>query len=155
MAWKVVGFLHPRATSKDTPKKMQYGPLPAKRWYPAKGEKKPRMPKAKTGGNRGIFDKAEQGRKAVEYALWLAKRDGIELPGGSPVACWAGVTLPTGKYQPRVSCVTFGNSLPRVRIDIPNWDWIPAEPVMGINEDYFRDLLVMPVAHEMAEMEAA
>jgi hypothetical protein len=142
MAWKVYGFMEGHTTGRTT----VYGPLPRKRWINEPGDKKRRVSGRSNPFKQAFWDRDEQARKAIEYALWLAKRDGVELPGGHPIVVWAGVTLPTGKYQPRVSCVTFGNSLPRVRIDIPNWDWIPAEPVMQINDDYFRDLLACEIA---------
>jgi hypothetical protein len=142
MAWKVYGFMegqdgNPRFKSRGA---TVYGPLPRKRWVPTKGDKKRRI--AVTNAFKvAPFDKDDQARKGIEYARWLAARDGVALPDGSVVACWAHVTLPTGKLQSRISCVTFGTGLPRVRIDIPNWDFVPVEPVMEIDHQYFRDLL--------------
>ena len=145
MAWKVYGFMegqdgNPRFKSRGA---TVYGPLPRKRWVRDIPHKRHRVKKLAMGSTRGTFDKAEQMRKAIEYAQWLALRDRIALPEGSVCAIWANVTLPTGKMQSRVSCVMFYGKPDKVRIDIPNWSWIPAEPVLEINTNYFRDLLAI------------
>lgn len=38
---------------------------------------------------------------------------------------------------------THNEFVAEVTIELPNWDWEPAEPVLEINEDYFRDLLAI------------
>jgi len=113
-------------------------------WVRVAGEKRPRAKKVTMGSTRGTFDRDEQARKGIEYARWLALRDAIALPDGSACAIWADVTLPTGKRQSRVSAVSFHWKSGGQIIDIPNWDWIPVEPVLQINDDYFRDLLAIP-----------
>lgn len=156
MAWKVYGFMegqdgNPRFKSRGA---TVYGPLPRKRWIAMPGEKRPRAKKVTMGSTRGTFDRDEQARKGIEYARWLASRDGIALPEGSACAIWADVTLPTGKTQMRVSCVMFYGKPDKVRIDIPNWNFIPAEPILEINHDYFRDLLATPCEAEALEIAA-
>src|SRR5258708_4271179 len=118
MAWKVYGFMegqdgNPRFKSRGA---TVYGPLPRKRWVRDIPHKRHKVKhKATNGSTRSTFDRDEQARKGIEYARWLAARDGVALPDGSVCACWASIYLPSGKVQSRVSCVTFGASLPRVR----------------------------------------
>ncbi len=80
-------------------------------------------------------------RIAVEYARWLAKRDGIGMPThpATPVKCeWSGVESRTRTnqhgnpvFERRIVAVCFG----LVRVPIPNWDWQPDEPVEDIIPD--------------------
>jgi hypothetical protein len=138
MAWKVFGFMNGRDKSGKIP--AIFGPLPCKRWIDA-GEKTPKVKAAKPAFGKGVFDKADQERKAVEYARWLARRDGKALPEGSACAIWATVTIPNQrKLENRVSAVMFHAKRENAvaykaayvaseRIDIPNWDFVPSEPV--------------------------
>ncbi len=139
MAWKVYGFMEGRD---GNPKKRSgeptiYGPLPRKRWIPETGKrnKMPRLPKInpKATGERA---KDVTARMAVEYARWLAARDGVIIPADTKgVALWA-----HGKIEDRVSAVAWhhagtyaanrGSAL--ARIDIPNWDFVPMMPVEEI-----------------------
>ena len=62
--------------------------------------------------------------RAIEYARWLAQRDGIALPDAKPEV----------KYEsPRggASAVRFG----AVQIDIPNHDWEPRVVAEYVNDD--------------------
>lgn len=153
MAWKVYGFMEGHGDgTKHSP--YVYGPLPCKRWIKAPGDKKRRI--AVTNGTKAaIWSRDDQARKGIEYARWLAARDGITLPDGTITPCWATVDLPTGKTQARISCVTFGTNTPRVRIDIPNWNFVPRAPVLEINADYFSDMLSAAFSVEAEELEAA
>lgn len=153
MAWKVIGQMPGWDKSGKMP--AIYGPLPVKVWVKVAGEKKHRVSKAKASTSRGIFDKTDQGRKAVEYARWLATRDGIVLPeGGGGTPRFEPVMVP-GRKSPelRVSAVVFSHPykqerrgpLPRgyyarpeptlapVTIQIPNWDFVPREPVETVD----------------------
>lgn len=153
MAWKVYGFMegHGEGTKRSP---YVYGPLPRKRWIKAPGDKKRRL--AVTNGTKAaLFTKEDQARKGIEYARWLAARDGIALPAGAVTACTAEVKLLDGKIQKRISCVTFGTYAPRVRIDIPNWNFVPLAPVLEINADYFSDMLSAALSVEAEELEAA
>lgn len=81
---------------------------------------------------------------AVAYARWLASRDGIEIPAGfSRATCeWSGVHSATktnkhgrAVWERRIMAVRFsGHAVTGPRIEIPNWDWQPAEPVETIDE---------------------
>jgi hypothetical protein len=62
--------------------------------------------------------------RAIEYARWLAQRDGVALPDAKP---WV-------KYESRsggASAVKFGD----VQIDIPNHDWEPRVTVEFASDD--------------------
>jgi hypothetical protein len=152
MAWKVYGFMEGRDAVGKCP--ALYGPLPRKRWIPAPGDKKRRVA-VSNGFKAPIFDKADQARKAVEYARWLAARDDKALPVDATVsAIWDSVTLPTGKLQSRVRAVSFAGRPAGFIIDIPNWDFIPAAPVFEVDPEYFRDLLTTPCPDDVLDMVA-
>ena len=139
MAWKVYGCMHGRDKGGKADPAI-YGPLPVKVWVKRPGEKRPRVKKAKVKAeSRGRFDKDDQDRKAVQYARWLAARDGVALPEGSITTVWAEVLLPSGKIQLRPSCVMFNGAFPRVRIDIPNWNFVAREPVETVDPLPARD----------------
>jgi hypothetical protein len=87
MAWKVIGFhnaigdCHGKGY-KEGYRAVFFGPHPRKMWVKVQGERKPRKIASKSAlTGRGTFDKADQERKACEYARWLARRDGVALPG--------------------------------------------------------------------------
>jgi hypothetical protein len=100
-------------------------------------------------------------RRAVEYARWLAGRDGIEIPKGIAERIdWSGVNDAAGKWRKRVCAVEFGTSETEhhghgrksyttvrwslaARIEIPNWDFVPSEPVEYLAED---ETTLAPVA---------
>lgn len=58
------------------------------------------------------------GERAVEYALWLARRDGIELPANAR-AIGSAVFERVGKVK-RARGVRFG----AIAIPFPHWDYI-------------------------------
>ncbi len=78
MAWQFYDYMEVKEVNtryhRDKP---VYGPLPVKRWVPSPSDKRHRVsykaPKAFTGN-------AKTGCRAVEYAQWLAARDGIVIP---------------------------------------------------------------------------
>jgi hypothetical protein len=59
--------------------------------------------------------------RAIEYARWLAQRDGVALPSNC---------LPRVLNVGRPNAVMFGD----VRINIPNHDWTPRVE-MGFGDD--------------------
>ena len=65
-------------------------------------------------------------RKGAEYALWIAKRDGIAVCNCEPRAHWATVAVADkgGKVQheKRIRAVSFNN---KITILLPHWDWVP------------------------------
>jgi len=64
-------------------------------------------------------DRALTETKAIEYARWLAARDGVVIGGGCPAeAVWG-----NQKYVRSVTFTTAHGVV--VTIDIPNWDWEP------------------------------
>ena len=60
-------------------------------------------------------------QRAIEYARWLAYRDGIHIGSGCKAeAVW-------GNYK-HIRSVEFSTAHGiRVTIDIPNWDWEPTK----------------------------
>lgn len=120
-------FHYPRiAWNKDL-----YGPFVDRRWIKTPADKRHKVAKGKrtntaTRGPRSS-DK-DMACKAIEYARWLAARDGVALPDGDCTVCWALVEH-APKPENRISAVVFNGSFPRVRIDLPNWDWCPADPI--------------------------
>lgn len=89
-------------------------------------------------------------RRALEYARWLAARDGVTISEGlAERAEWSGITDASGKWRKRICAVEFGTKFTErhgtgrkaytsqgwrmaARIEIPNWDFDPAEPVEEI-----------------------
>jgi hypothetical protein len=111
---------------------LQVGEAPGSRWE--KTFPKSRKNRVKGGsprsnapmrpyGNGGYGDR----RKAVNYALFLAKRDGIGVPGVNPAVQFIAV-----RWEGFRSCVTVARAVTfgRVPILIPNWDFGPAAIVM-------------------------
>lgn len=129
------------------------GPLPIKRWVPdGKRYKRNYKPRTRLAdGPKGDLLTAKEytAAKAVQYAAWLAERDGVAIPEdarGFPV--WGAVIVPHKKTpEPRVKAVEWrafeakqsfysarrtykpdtGKLL--VTIAIPHWDFVPDEPV--------------------------
>ncbi len=139
MAWKITGFMHPTGLTREF--RNLHGPLPVKVWVRVAGEKIARFRNRPTNGLvRGPFDENDQARKAIEYARWLAARDGKVLPEeGSVSALWAAVYVP-GKSKPerRVYAVSFSSRKHRESgwlIQIPNWDWTPRQPVEIVDHE--------------------
>ena len=62
-------------------------------------------------------------KKATDYAIFLATKKGIVIPEGTYGEIeWA----KAGRVE-RAKSVTF--RIPHaVKIDIPNWDWVPRKP---------------------------
>ncbi|WP_027578462.1 hypothetical protein [Bradyrhizobium sp. Ai1a-2] len=153
MAWLFYDFFdHPTI----------HGPLPEKRWVPSANDKrhKVRHSSKVTRSTGGVSADDLNARHAVAYAHWLARRDAIEIPAGLEyVVDWSSVTGPNGKLQKRVRAVEFGKRRTTSsgygrtactthhwdvvsRIEIPNWDWQPAEPV----EEIIPEAVPVPVA---------
>ena len=153
MAWQVFDFMHPEGSGKTSG---LAGPLPRKRWVKQPTDKRHklgyRFKYSRTAGTETADEMNE--RHAIEYARWLARRDGIEIPPGTVArADWSGVTDAAGKWRRRVEAVEFGRVREEwkivgtgrsrrgettkhwacaSRIEIPSWDWQPAEPVEEI-----------------------
>ena len=57
-------------------------------------------------------------RRAIQYARWLAERDGIRIPDDCAAeALWGN--------QQHVRSVMFFFDGVDIEIEIPNWDWQP------------------------------
>lgn len=104
-------------------RKETQGPMPCKRWQPdgKRHRMSYRVPQI-TKGPRSTDNQMQT--KARDYAAWLAKRDGIELPTWTCTCIWSGVTV-NGKWDRRISAVRFGTVL----IELPNWDFVAVAPV--------------------------
>ena len=98
---------------------------------------------------------------AIEYAKWLMKRDGVVLPvidywsGENIRVDWGYVDVPGHKHgEQRAIAVEWGHQegvymevskrrrryldtqfVPDLRIEIPNWDFVPVEPVEETLDD--------------------
>jgi hypothetical protein len=139
--WKVYDYMegqdgNPRFQSRCP---TVYGPLPRKRWVPVKGERYKVKHKVTNGSAKVGSGKDYTAAKAVQYAEWLARRDGVVIPENSEgVALWSSVPVPNkAKPEPRVYAVNFyqkrshwhrkreglGEAL--LTVTIPNWDWVP------------------------------
>lgn len=136
MAWKVIGFMEGKAGNARYPQRdlPVYGPLPRKVWVREAG-KKNKIPRGygKMPTKRAVIDDATDRAKAAQYAFWLAKRDGIDLPVDAyAVPQFTTLRNPvTGKMEKRCMFVLMRvaeTTLDLCKIDIPNWDWFPAEP---------------------------
>lgn len=153
--WKVYDYMegqdgNPRFQSRG---KTIYGPLPCKRWVPAKGEKRHKVRHSSKVSKVSHGTAKEYNTwQAVAYAEWLAERDGVSIPKDCKVsAVWGQVSVP-GKAKPeaRVRAVEWASNghQPRgeyvkrkwvmpdyvegkveLTINIPHWDWVPSEPV--------------------------
>jgi hypothetical protein len=122
--WKVTGLL----SDKSRQLSKVYGPMPVKHWV--KDGKRHRVSSKPTNGLKKIArDKSEDSRLAVEYAIWLAARDGIALPAGTYGR--AEFVYVDAVKQLRPCFVRFGS----VTIELPNYDWVPTDPVCVIVED--------------------
>ncbi|PDT77196.1 hypothetical protein [Bradyrhizobium sp. C9] len=153
MAWQFYDFfVHPTI----------HGPMPEKRWIPAANDKPHKVRRSskvtRTAGGVSADDLNE--RHAIEYARWLARRDNADIPSGtSPLIIWDGVTDAAGKWRKRARAVEFGTRRTThtgygrnactthhwdvaARIEIPHWDWQPAEPV----EEITPEAVPVPVA---------
>jgi hypothetical protein len=140
MAWKIVGAMH-AASDPTRHNKVQFGPHPVKVWVRDGKRHKmdykvPTRVTCPEGKTREVTE-----TRAVQYALWLAKRDGTIIPTNTAKAMpvWATVTTKAGKLEHRVSAVcwhTLGNGRPVgaavARIEIPHWDWEPEMPTEEI-----------------------
>jgi hypothetical protein len=124
MAWKVYDAM-PGSDGREA----IYGPLPCKRWIPDVPHKKHKMSARPAGPKPGPLSTDDQ--KAVQYACWIAARDGIALPNGSVSVYWSGITTRAGKWSKRVFSVTFRSRDGKEGqiINLPNWDFDPVDPV--------------------------
>jgi len=66
--------------------------------------------------------------RAVEYARWLAQRDGVVLPAVTGRADWQHAP---GLADPRPCAVWFG----AVRIALPHWDHVEQPPTVEYEID--------------------
>ena len=144
MAWQFYGFMHPDFNRYVGIRGggQPHGPLPKKRWVATAGDPKRHKVKGRTSkatmtARHRSSDSAMED-KAVQYARWLAARDGIALPDKAPCVLWA--VLDNGER--RIRLVKFGT----VEIALPNWDWCPVwfEHVDG------DDMPVFPTQIELA-----
>ncbi len=78
---------------------------------------------------RGRRNRDSQEHRAVEYARWLAQRDGATLPSAEARITVAWRKAPDGRQRP--CAVTFG----AVRIALPHWDHIERPPTMEYEVD--------------------
>lgn len=89
--------------------------------------------------------------RALQYAKWLAARDGVELPKLKTKCVWSGVYR-GARWQRRIRAVEWGRDedvyntrkdgrrgawlytrfVPELTIEIPNWDFDP-EPIAGLD----------------------
>ena len=124
MAWQ---FYDAFPGGRDNYRNEVQGPMPRMRWVKSSTDKKHRMAykSPKRIGKGKAPSNSEWDRKAIQYAVWLLQRDGLEYPAGSACAVWASVTNKQGKREDRIRAVRFGP----VEIELPNWDWCPY-PVM-------------------------
>ncbi|WP_454629570.1 hypothetical protein [Bradyrhizobium cenepequi] len=152
MAWQVFDFMEPQGYDR---KGAMHGPLPCKRWVKSPSDKRHKLNYRFRFSRAGTGEKADDmnARHAIEYARWLALRDGMEIPADTaPRVDWSGITDAAGKWRKRIRAVEFGSSRTirqgygrnaytsyhwdiAVRIEIPNWDFVPAEPVEEIIPD--------------------
>ena len=72
----------------------------------------------------------DQERQAIDYARWLAARDGVALSGDGRVE-WSHVTI-DGKRAKRARVVHFGAQ----SVWIPNWDFVPTCEETNENDIY-------------------
>jgi hypothetical protein len=151
MAWIVTGAMLPTYSSACDG---THGPLPCKRWIKSPADKRHKVSKRNLTPSRVVKDDASWERTAILYAEWLARRDGVALPGGNerPKAEWSGVYSKTRKgargqaiYERRICSVAWGHKepvyntrkdgrrgawlydqfVPVLTITIPHWDWQP------------------------------
>lgn len=142
MAWKVTDFMHSPDPTRHH--KVPMGPLPVKLWVRVAGEKIRRTKNTVPKADRPVFGDTEQTLKAIEYARWLAQRDGMALPEwGATRVQWDFVPVP-GKSKPeeRARGVWFtigeqGASGWRMDlVEIPNWDWTPCQAVEMFDHEF-------------------
>jgi hypothetical protein len=153
---------NPRYPARDLP---VYGPLPRKIWIKSPLDKKPRKVKAEKPKAERTAEDATlwNGRRALEYAHWLAARDGKTIPkavteidpyrrarGAAPrfkvedydapgEALWQWLDIPGGRRERRFYRVVFKGT-ETLEIEIPHWDFIPQAPVETVEmhpEDFF------------------
>ena len=139
--WKVYGYCEPFGYYKRG--REMHGPLPRKRWIPVAADRKHKMnykaPKRISGGAEDAA--TYNSRRAVEYARWLAARDGIDVADLDGAAVLGFFEGQNGKTCRRFQSVDFfkpqnthfGRRVTRpaasVTIAIPHWDFDPVEPV--------------------------
>lgn len=138
MPWQFYGFMEPWNPS-------AYGPLPCKRWIPD-GKRHKLNYKWHYSQRGGLDNESYVKRCAIAYAEWLAARDGLQVPMGNSVKPRVDYGLCVnvkGKYASRPRAVEWGTEDGRrgawsyterrfevlLRVEIPHWDWSPAEPV--------------------------
>jgi hypothetical protein len=180
MAWKVYGFMHPVDSGKKNVQ--MHGPLPMKRWVKSPSDRKPRkikaeLPKGNAADSRFRNEQA-QIRKAAEYGLWLAKRDGYPLPQGAIGVPQFTTIDVNGKPEKRCMSVLIKGPVKMevrdarrklisqevmqdlTRVEIPNWAWVPSmtetvaeiepEPALPIAPTWEADVLA-GVAADLAK----
>lgn len=144
MPWQVYDYLEPSSYTD------QYGPLPCKRWI-RDGKKHKLSYKWRYPAEDSFARQERNRRQAIAYAQWLARRDGLAIPAqGTPELITSGVYVGR-RYEKRVKAVEWRTEerVPQyapgkrgrrwthdevvrnthLRIDFPNWNWVPADPV--------------------------
>ena len=105
----------------------QQGPLPMKRWRYGPGERGKKHRFAYRASSKvARVDKSDEAwlATAIEYAKWIAKRDGIDLPAPGTYrktrADWSGAYSTTRKasnggfvYERRIRAVQWGDEVER------------------------------------------
>jgi hypothetical protein len=156
--WKVIGHFDASADTRKHAKgrdgkpgsdwEVVFGPHPRKAWvgpHVVKGFKR-----RKAAAATRACVPASVSMQAETYARWLAARDGIVIPAGATRARAAVVPFTTHRVrssgrpvvEDRVLAVLFyipGIGEPAVRIELPNWDFDPRDPVEEIVDDAATD----------------
>lgn len=152
MAWQVYDFMEGRDGNSRYPSRMPkiYGPLAVKRWIRAKGDKRHRMSyraPTRVYVDNSPRDDVSKARQAVEYAVWLARRDGLDIPANAAPRV-AYHVFPSA-YQRSVSgkpaiikhamCVIWrvGND-DVAQMPIPHCGWEPAPAAEEIEAEEFQ-----------------
>lgn len=166
MTWKVYGCLN--FSTGYSRRGEIYGPLPCKRWVP--DGKKYRVRHRVRAAYVSALDKdarrKRDERRALEYARWIARRDGLTIPALKTKVIWCGIysahetrnvrhwsgVKTQAAHFDRIRAVAWGcdhrvynirkdgsrgaylytEFRPEFTIELPHWDWEPAEPVETI-----------------------
>lgn len=123
MAWIINGFIHPGQVFNGKKWVDLYGPLPARLWVKSPSDKRHRVARPSRLVAKPAHTRQAYITQAILYCAWLAQRDGVAISPsayGRPV--WE---FPDRKARGRIRAVQFGET----RIDIPNWDFEPREPI--------------------------
>lgn len=135
MAWKVYGASAGNGYSRDAGGEV-YGPLPLKLWIRVPGEKyriRHKVTPAHVEPRDKDRDRKIDERRAKQYALWLAQRDGLAIPCGECRVEWAGIysTTQTRKVRSWNGVRTQAAYLPRIRAV----EWGRMQPCYNTRKD--------------------